>query len=131
MLTLGTIFLFLAVKWRINGRTGAAHKRDAKQINVHPSVVDRKLAISEPTGSSCVGAVAKQYRAMIGCKVVFPSADSLIYLAIALALGLTGAAAWLWSLCASQYDDPPGVALRILRDDDVWDGAAASDGEAE
>ena len=68
---------------------------------------------------------------MIGCKIVFPSADVLIYLAIALALGLTGAAAWLWSLCAGQYDHLHGVALRILSHDDVWDGAAAANRVAE
>jgi cbb3-type cytochrome oxidase maturation protein len=44
----------------------------------------------------------------------------LIYLVpIALALGLTGLAAFLWSLRNGQYDDVDGAALRVLSDDDV------------
>ena len=44
----------------------------------------------------------------------------LIYLVpIALALGLTGLAAFLWSLRSGQYDDVEGAALRVLSDDDV------------
>jgi cbb3-type cytochrome oxidase maturation protein len=44
----------------------------------------------------------------------------LIYLVpAALALGLTGLAAFLWSLRSGQYDDIEGAALRILGDDDV------------
>ena len=44
----------------------------------------------------------------------------LIYLVpIALALGLTGLAAFLWSLRNGQYDDVEGAALRVLSDDDV------------
>jgi cbb3-type cytochrome oxidase maturation protein len=44
----------------------------------------------------------------------------LVYLVpIALALGLTGLAAFLWSLSAGQYDDLDGAALRILSDDDI------------
>jgi cbb3-type cytochrome oxidase maturation protein len=44
----------------------------------------------------------------------------LIYLVpMALALGLTGLAAFLWSLKSGQYDDIEGAALRILGDDDV------------
>jgi cbb3-type cytochrome oxidase maturation protein len=44
----------------------------------------------------------------------------LIYLVpLALALGLTGLAAFLWSLRSGQYDDLDGSALRILSDDDV------------
>jgi cbb3-type cytochrome oxidase maturation protein len=44
----------------------------------------------------------------------------LVYLVpIALALGLTGLAAFLWSLRAGQYDDLDGAALRILSDDDI------------
>ena len=44
----------------------------------------------------------------------------LIYLVpAALALGLTGLAAFLWSLKNGQYDDIEGAALRILGDDDV------------
>jgi cbb3-type cytochrome oxidase maturation protein len=38
---------------------------------------------------------------------------------MALALGLTGLVAFLWSLRAGQYDDLDGAALRILSDDDV------------
>ena len=46
--------------------------------------------------------------------------DVLIYLVpMALALGLTGLAAFLWSLKAGQYQDMDGAALRILQDDDV------------
>ncbi len=44
----------------------------------------------------------------------------LIYLVpMALALGLTGLAAFLWSLRDRQYDDMEGAALRVLSDDDV------------
>ena len=44
----------------------------------------------------------------------------LIYLVpIALGLGLTGLAAFLWSLRSGQYDDIDGAALRILPDDDL------------
>jgi cbb3-type cytochrome oxidase maturation protein len=44
----------------------------------------------------------------------------LIYLVpIALGLGLTGLAAFLWSLRSGQYDDLEGSALRILPDDDI------------
>jgi cbb3-type cytochrome oxidase maturation protein len=44
----------------------------------------------------------------------------LIYLVpIALALGLTGLAAFLWSLRNGQYEDVEGAALRVLSDDDV------------
>jgi cbb3-type cytochrome oxidase maturation protein len=47
----------------------------------------------------------------------------LVYLVpIALALGLTGLAAFLWSLRAGQYDDLDGAALRILSDDDIPEG---------
>lgn len=46
----------------------------------------------------------------------------LIYLVpAALALGLTGLAAFLWSLKSGQYEDIEGAALRILGDDDVRD----------
>jgi cbb3-type cytochrome oxidase maturation protein len=37
----------------------------------------------------------------------------------ALALGLTGLAAFLWSLRNGQYDDIEGAALRLLSDDDL------------
>ena len=44
----------------------------------------------------------------------------LVYLVpIALGLGLTGLAAFLWSLRAGQYDDLEGAALRILDNDDL------------
>jgi len=44
----------------------------------------------------------------------------LIYLVpAALALGLTGLAAFLWSLRNGQYDDVEGAALRVLSDDDI------------
>ena len=44
----------------------------------------------------------------------------LIYLVrLALALGLTGLAAFLWSLRTGQYEDMDGAALRVLSDDDV------------
>jgi cbb3-type cytochrome oxidase maturation protein len=44
----------------------------------------------------------------------------LVYLVpMALALGLTGLGAFLWSLRAGQYEDMDGAALRVLSDDDV------------
>jgi cbb3-type cytochrome oxidase maturation protein len=44
----------------------------------------------------------------------------LIYLVpTALALGLTGLTAFLWSMRAGQYDDLDGAAVRVLSDDDV------------
>ena len=44
----------------------------------------------------------------------------LVYLTpMALALGLTGLAAFLWSMRAGQYDDLDGAAMRVLSDDDV------------
>ena len=44
----------------------------------------------------------------------------LVYLVpAALALGLTGLAAFLWSLRSGQYDDMEGASLRVLSDDDV------------
>jgi cbb3-type cytochrome oxidase maturation protein len=44
----------------------------------------------------------------------------LVYLVpMALALGLTGLAAFLWSLRSGQYQDMEGAALRVLSDDDV------------
>ncbi|WP_127089970.1 cbb3-type cytochrome oxidase assembly protein CcoS [Aquabacter cavernae] len=44
----------------------------------------------------------------------------LIYLVpLALALGLAGLFAFLWSLKAGQYDDMDGAARRILSDEDV------------
>jgi cbb3-type cytochrome oxidase maturation protein len=53
----------------------------------------------------------------------------LIYLVpMALALGLTGLAAFLWSLRTGQYEDMDGAALRVLSDDDVqsWPPPAIS-----
>jgi cbb3-type cytochrome oxidase maturation protein len=44
----------------------------------------------------------------------------LVYLVpLALALGLAGLAAFLWSLRTGQYNDLDGAALRILSDDDI------------
>jgi len=44
----------------------------------------------------------------------------LIYLVpLALLLGLTGLAGFLWALKSGQYEDLDGAALRILPDDDV------------
>ena len=44
----------------------------------------------------------------------------LVYLVpAALVLGLTGLAAFLWSLRSGQYEDMDGAALRVLSDDDV------------
>ena len=44
----------------------------------------------------------------------------LVYLVpMALALGLTGLVAFLWSIRTRQYDDLEGAALRVLCDDDV------------
>lgn len=44
----------------------------------------------------------------------------LVYLVpAALALGLTGLGAFLWSLRAGQYEDMEGAALRMLSDDDL------------
>jgi cbb3-type cytochrome oxidase maturation protein len=43
-----------------------------------------------------------------------------IYLGpLALLLGLTGLAGFLWTLKSGQYDDLDGAALRILPSDDV------------
>lgn len=44
----------------------------------------------------------------------------LLYLIpIALALGLAGLGAFLWSLRTGQYQDLDGAALRVLADDDL------------
>jgi len=44
----------------------------------------------------------------------------LVYLVpIALMLGLTGLAVFLWTLKSGQYDDLDGAAVRILPDDDL------------
>ena len=47
-----------------------------------------------------------------------PPMNVLVYLVpMALALGFTGLAAFLWSMRAGQYDDLEGAAMRILDDD--------------
>jgi cbb3-type cytochrome oxidase maturation protein len=44
----------------------------------------------------------------------------LVYLVpMALALGLIGLVAFVWSLKHGQYDDIEGSALRMLSDDDM------------
>lgn len=44
----------------------------------------------------------------------------LIYLVpLALLLGMTGLAGFMWTLKSGQYDDLDGDAIRILRDDDI------------
>jgi cbb3-type cytochrome oxidase maturation protein len=44
----------------------------------------------------------------------------LVYLVpLALALGLTGLAGFLWTLRSGQYEDMEGAAVRVLSDDDV------------
>ena len=49
----------------------------------------------------------------------------LLYLIpIALALGLTGLVAFLWSLRNGQYEDMDGAALRVLSDDDLSESQA-------
>ena len=46
--------------------------------------------------------------------------EVLIYLVpMALMLGLTGLATFMWSLKNGQYDDVQGAAVRVLSDDDV------------
>jgi cbb3-type cytochrome oxidase maturation protein len=46
--------------------------------------------------------------------------EVLIYLVpMALLLGLSGLAAFLWSLRNGQYEDVQGAAVRVLSDDDV------------
>ena len=46
--------------------------------------------------------------------------EILIYLVpMALLLGLSGLAAFLWSLKNGQYDDVQGAAVRVLSDDDM------------
>lgn len=46
--------------------------------------------------------------------------DVLVYLVpAALGLGLSGLAAFLWSLKSGQYDDMDGAAVRVLSDDDI------------
>ena len=45
---------------------------------------------------------------------------------IALALGLTALAAFLWSLRDGQYEDMEGAAIRVLSDDDVEEARLVS-----
>ena len=46
--------------------------------------------------------------------------EILIYLVpMALLLGLTGLAAFMWSLKNGQYDDVQRAAVRVLSDDDI------------
>ncbi len=46
--------------------------------------------------------------------------DVILYLLpLALALGLGGLVAFLWSLRSGQYDDLDGAAHRVLADDDL------------
>ena len=44
--------------------------------------------------------------------------DFFFLIPIALALGLAGLAAFMWSLRNGQYDDLDGAASRILQDDE-------------
>jgi cbb3-type cytochrome oxidase maturation protein len=47
--------------------------------------------------------------------------EVLIFLVpMALLLGLSGLAAFMWSLKSGQYDDVQGAAVRVLSDDDMW-----------
>jgi len=41
----------------------------------------------------------------------------LVLIPVALGLGLTGLAAFFWSVRDGQYDDMDGAALRVLMDD--------------
>lgn len=42
----------------------------------------------------------------------------LLLIPVALLLGLSGLAAFFWSLKNGQFDDPDGAAMRILIDDE-------------
>jgi len=42
----------------------------------------------------------------------------LLLMPIALLLGLSGLAAFMWSLRTGQFDDPDGAAMRILIDEE-------------
>jgi cbb3-type cytochrome oxidase maturation protein len=48
----------------------------------------------------------------------------VVLIPAALALGLIGLAAFLWSLRSGQYDDLDGAAERILYDEDDDEGPA-------
>ncbi len=52
----------------------------------------------------------------------------VVLVPLALALGLAGLAAFLWSLRNGQYDDMDGAAVRILADDDLERGGPDQDG---
>tara|TARA_R110002020_G_scaffold15555_43_gene55496 strand:+ start:10434 stop:10616 length:183 start_codon:yes stop_codon:yes gene_type:complete len=52
----------------------------------------------------------------------------LILVPAALALGLIGLAAFLWSLRTGQYDDLEGAKWRILSDDDLPPDDGGNDG---
>ena len=45
--------------------------------------------------------------------------DFYYLIPVALALGVAGLAAFMWSLRSGQYDDNEGAAHRILSDDDI------------
>ncbi|SDD23280.1 cytochrome oxidase maturation protein, cbb3-type [Sphingomonas sp. YR710] len=45
-----------------------------------------------------------------------------VLIPIALLLGLSGLAAFMWSLSHGQFDDLEGAAVRILIDDELKDG---------
>ncbi|MEM6487885.1 MAG: cbb3-type cytochrome oxidase assembly protein CcoS [Pseudomonadota bacterium] len=48
---------------------------------------------------------------------------------VSLGLGLVGAAAFIWSVRAEQYDDLEGAAARILDEDDLPPDAREPRGE--
>lgn len=55
----------------------------------------------------------------------------VVLVPLALALGLAGLAAFLWSLRNGQYDDMDGAAVRILADDDLVKDRPADGRQAE
>ena len=55
----------------------------------------------------------------------------VILVPLALALGLTGLAAFLWSLKSGQYDDLEGAAWRAISDDDPPPEAKPDLGQAK
>jgi cbb3-type cytochrome oxidase maturation protein len=58
--------------------------------------------------------------------------DVLVYLVpMALALGLLGLAAFLWSLRSGQYDDLDGAAWRAIMDDDDKGAVDRNNGESD
>ena len=78
----------------------------AQRISCTPSRQGRSAGAGEP----CRRRYAAHTAAM----------NVLIYLVpMALMLGLTGLAAFLWSLRSGQYDDVEAAAVRILVDDDI------------